>query len=127
MRPGALNQLITIERPTRTRDAGGDDTTTWEPVPGFVRIQAAVIPDGARETFAARQVQSIANALVRIWFQPGIDATMRVCHHVRPGFNEYWDIAGPPIDFESKQREMRLTCLKRDAEGWRRGEDLVNT
>lgn len=121
-----LPQLITIERPVRVQDPDtGDDVETWQPVPPFIRIAAAVLPDRAGEFFAARQIQATGNAMVRIWYQPGIDTTMRVVHHVRPGMDEYWDIQGQ-IPFQSQQRELRLMCLWRDAEGYRRGADLNN-
>lgn len=117
----------TIERCTRVQDPDtGDETETWTAVPGFERIGAEVLPDRAGEFFAARQVQATANAMVRIWYQPGIDSTMRFVHHVRPGIDEHWDIQGL-VPFQYQQRELRLMCLKRDAEGYRRGADLTNT
>jgi SPP1 family predicted phage head-tail adaptor len=121
-----LLQRITIERPDTVQDPDtGDETTTWTPVTGFQRIGADVLPDRAGEFFAARQIQATANAMVKIWYQPGLDSTMRVVHHVRPDFDEYWDIEGL-VPFQSNQRELRLMCLKRDAEGYRRGADLEN-
>lgn len=121
-----LLQRITIERPVRVQDPDtGDDVETWEAVPNFVRIGADVLPDRAGEFFAARQIQATTNAMVKMWYQPGLDETMRVVHHVRPGFDEYWDIQGL-VPFQSQQRELRLMCLKRNAEGYRRGADLEN-
>jgi head-tail adaptor len=120
-----LLQRITIERPVTVQDGGGDDTVTYEPVPGFTRIGADVLPDRAGEFFAARQVQATRNAMVKIWYQPGLVENMRVVHHVRPGMDEYWDIQGL-VPFQSQQRELRLMCLWRDAEGYRRGADLSN-
>jgi head-tail adaptor len=120
-----LPHLISVERVTRTKDAGGNETETWTPVTGFARIPGEVLPDRAGEFFAARQVQATANALIKLWYQPGIEATMRVVHHVRPGFDQYWDVQGV-VPFQMNQRELRLMCLWRDTEGWRRGTDLVN-
>jgi head-tail adaptor len=121
-----LNQRVTIERPVTVQDQDtGDDTVTYEPVPGFIRIGADVLPDRAGEFFAARQVQATRNAMVRIWYQPGLVENMRLVHHVRPGMDEYWDIQGL-VPFQSQQRELRLMCLWRDAEGYRRGADLTN-
>lgn len=121
-----LLQRVTIEESTVITDEDtGDDTTTWNPVPGFIRIGADVLPDRAGEHFAARQIQATRNAMVRIWYQPGLRETMRVVHHVRPGLDEYWDIQGL-VPFQSQQRELRLMCLWRDAEGYRRGADLNN-
>lgn len=125
MQSGKLRQLITIERPTNQQTDAGDVSDGWEPVPGFARIFAEVLPDRAGEFFASRQVVATRNALVRIYYQPGIDETMRVVHHVRPDLDEYWDIGGC-VHFQSNNRELRLMCTWRGAEGFRRGDDLEN-
>lgn len=125
MQSGKFQQLITIQRALRPQNAGGDLAETWEDVSGFARIMAEVLPDRATEFFASRQIIGTTNALIRLYFQPGIDQGMRVVHHVRTDLNEYWDIQGV-ISFQSRQRELRLMCLARDAEGYRRGVDLLN-
>lgn len=117
---------ITIELPRMVQDPDtGNESTVWLPVTGFVRIPAEVLPDRAGEFFAARQVQATMNAMIRLWYQPGLKSTMRAVHHVRPGFDEYWDIQGL-VPFQYQQRELRLMCLWREAEGYRRGADLEN-
>lgn len=126
MQSGKFQHLITIERPTRPQNDAGDLVETWEPLTGFVRIFAEVLPDRAGEFFASRQIQSTTNAMIRLYYQPGIDPTMRVRHHVRPDFDEVWEIHGV-VPYQSRQRELRLMCTKRDAEGYRRGVDLENT
>ena len=125
MQSGKLNQLITIERAVRPQNDAGDFAETWEPVPGFARIPAEVLPDRAQEFFAAQQIQATRNALVRLYYQPGITEQMRVVHHVRPDVDELWDIAGV-VSFQSRQVELRLICIWREAEGYRRGVDAVN-
>lgn len=125
MQSGKFQHLITIETPTRTQSENGDDAETWAAVSGFARIMAEVLPDRAGEFFAARQIQATRNALIRLYYQPGIIETMRVVHHVRPGIDNYYDITGV-VSFQSRQREIRLMCLWREAEGYRRGTDLLN-
>lgn len=125
MQSGKFVHVITIERVRRPQDAGGNLEDDWEPLPGFQRIMAEVLPDRAGEFFAARQVQATRNALVRLYYQPGIDETMRVVHHVRPDLDEYWGIQGV-VPFQHRQRELRLYCLWRESEGYRRGADLEN-
>jgi head-tail adaptor len=122
---GKLQHLITIQRPVPTQSEGGDVDQAWENVPGFARIFAEVLPDRAGEFFASRQLQATRNALIRLYYQPGLDETMRVVHHVRPGIDEYWDIEGV-VPFQYRQVELRLMCKWRDAEGYRRGVDLAN-
>lgn len=125
MQAGKLQHLISIEHRASSQNDAGDFEDVWEAVPGFARIMAEVLPDRAQEFFAAQQIQASRNALVRLYFQPGITERMRVVHHKRPGLNEYWDIVGC-IDFQSKQRELRLMCQWWESEGYRRGADLPN-
>lgn len=125
MQSGKFQHLITIESPTPSQTDGGDDVQTWEPVPGFARIFGEVLPDRAQEFFAAKQIQATRNALVRMYYQPGITEKMRVVHHVRDDLDEYYDVAGV-VSFQSRQRELRLMCIWREAEGYRRGTDLEN-
>ena len=125
MQSGKLVHVITIERRSPVQGATGNFSETWEALPGFARIMGEVLPDRATEFFSAKQIQATTNAMVRLYYQPGIDATMRVVHHVRPGIDEYWDIQGA-VDYQRRQRELRLYCLQREAEGYRRGTDLQN-
>lgn len=125
MQSGKFQHLITIESPTPSQTDGGDDVQTWAPVPGFERIFGEVLPDRAQEFFAAKQIQATRNALVRMYYQPGITEKMRVVHHVREDLDEYYDVAGV-VSFQSRQRELRLMCIWREAEGYRRGADLEN-
>lgn len=125
MQSGKFQHLITIQRPVPSQSDGGDIVETWEPLTGFSKIFGEVLPDRAGEFFAGRQIQATTNALIRLYDQPGIDETMRVVHHVRPGLDEYWDIQGI-VPVQSRGRELRLMCLKRAAQGYRRGTDLEN-
>jgi SPP1 family predicted phage head-tail adaptor len=126
MQSGKFQHLITIERPTRSQTDGGDIVEVWEAVPGFTRIFGEVLPDRGSEFFAAKQIQATRNAMIRLYYQPGITEQMRVVHHVRPGMDEYYDVAGI-VSFQSRQTELRLYGIWREAEGYRRGADLENT
>lgn len=132
MQIGKLRHIVTIEYPQRSQNADtGEVIDTWVPVPGALRIHAEVLPDRATEFFGTRQVQSTLNAMIRLRWREGIDATMRVKHYLRDAAGteplvEYWDVQGA-IHFQDRFRELRLMCLARDAEGFRRGSDLVNS
>lgn len=125
MQSGKFQHLLTIERKVAGQTDRGDDSDVWEPVPGFTRIFGEVLPDRAGEFLAARQIQARRNALIRIYYQPGVDEKMRVVSFVRPDVTEYWDIEGC-VHFQTRQRELRLMCVWREAEGYRRGADLLN-
>lgn len=125
MQSGKMNQLVTIEQLTQPQNDSGDTIDTWTPVTGFVRIPASVLPDRAQEFFAAKQIQATRNALIVIYFKPGITEKMRAVHHVRPGMDDYYDVAGV-VPFQSNQHELRLYGIWREAEGYRRGVDIEN-
>lgn len=125
MQAGKLRHRITLESLTQVQGTGGKLVDTWTPVPQAIRIPAEVLPDRAGEFFAAAQVQATTNALIRMRHLDGVVPTMRAIHHIRPGVDEYYDIEGV-VAFQSRLRELRLMCIKRDAEGWRRGTDLKN-
>jgi SPP1 family predicted phage head-tail adaptor len=125
MQSGKFQHLITIESPTRAQSDAGDVTEAWAPVPGFTRIFGEVLPDRGAEFFAAKQIQATRNAMIRMYYQPGISERMRVVHHVREDLDEYYDVAGI-VSFQARQRELRLFGIWREAEGYRRGADLEN-
>ena len=124
MQGGKLRHRVTIERLEKRQGPTGkilDDS--WVAV--LEREPAEVLPDRAGEFFAANQVQSTGNALIRMRHRDGIKADMRVRHHISPGVDEFYDIQGV-VPFQSRWRELRLMCLRRDAEGFRRGTDVSN-
>lgn len=123
MQRGKLRHRLTIEEPVKAQDSKGQIIETWVPV--ATRISAEVLPDRAGEFFGAAQVQATTNALIRISQRDGITPKMRAVHHVKPGHDEYWDIQGV-VPFQYGGQEIRLMCLKREAEGFRRGTDLKN-
>lgn len=129
MQTGKLRHVVTIEAPSRSQNPDtGEVTEGWAAVPGLERIRAEVLPDRAAEFFGTRQVQATTNAMIRIRWRGGVVPTMRVLHHIADGPDpvfEYWDIQGA-VHFQARFRELRLMCLQRDAEGFRRGIDLVN-
>jgi SPP1 family predicted phage head-tail adaptor len=105
---GKFQHLLSIQRPVPNQSEGGDIGETWQNVPGFTRIFGEVLPDRAGEFFAARQIQATRNALIRIYYQPGIDETMRVVHHVRPGMDEYHE----GFDIEAARERLTKLFLK---------------
>lgn len=125
MQSGKFQHLLTVEQLVETQNSAGDTVQTWTALTGFVRIMGEVLPDRATEFIAAKQIQATRNALIRLYYRPDITEKMRVVHHKRPGLDEYWEVAGC-IDFQCRQTELRLMCVWRDAEGYRRGDDLRN-
>ena len=127
MQPGKLRHRVTIQRLLKQQGPTGlIPEDRWEPI--LPREPAEVLPDRAGEFFAAQQVQATTHAMIRMRHRQEIDSTtdtLRAVHHVAPGVDEYWPIAGA-VPFQYRRREMRLMCVRRDSEGFRRGTDLDN-
>jgi head-tail adaptor len=123
MQPGKLRHRATIEENRRTQGPTGKLSDNWVPV--ISRWPCEVLPDRAGDFFAARQVQYQMNAMIRGRHDSRIRPGMRAVHHIAPGVDEYYNIEGA-IPFQYRFREMRLMCLRRDAEGFRRGTDIAN-
>lgn len=118
MQAGELTERVRIMRAVPRRTESGAEVQDFEL---WFECWAAVEPLSARELYAARQVQSLATARIRIRYRRGLDATMRVEHRREAGspsiFDSY-DIDGPPLETLRRQ-ELTLMAVKRDAEGFR--------
>jgi head-tail adaptor len=127
MQPGKLIHRVTIQRLVKQQGPTGKILPdSWETV--LEREPAEVLPDRASEYFAAQQIQASTNAMIRIGHRSelvGVVEKIRAVHHIEPGVDEFWDIEGV-VPFQYRYREMRLMCLKREAEGYRRGTDVAN-
>lgn len=78
MQAGKLDQRITIEERTDTRNAQtGDVVKTWSE---FASCWAEFEPISARELIRVRQFSSEITTRFKIRWQPGINNTMRVVH-----------------------------------------------
>lgn len=127
MPPGKLRHRITIYKPNEAQDAAGQMVPAGEPIAIASRISAEVLPDRAGEFFEARTVQATTNAMIRIRYRPGVadgnpeGTKIFVKHHIRDGASpvfELWDVEGI-VHFQSRFRELRLMCIKREEQGWR--------
>lgn len=127
MQPGKLRHRVTIERLLKQQGPTGKiPVDSWVTV--LDRAPAEVLPDRAGAFFAADQVQGTTNAMIRMRHSDAvlsITDQMRARHHVAPGVDEFWDIEGV-VPLQYRRREMRLMCLQRQAEGFRRGSDVSN-
>lgn len=127
MQPGKLRHRVSIELLQKQQGPTGKILPdSWVVI--LEREAAEVLPDRAGEFFAARQVQQTTNAMIRMRHRSAllnITQKIRAVHHVEPGLDEVWNIEGV-VPFQFRRREMRLMCLKRDAEGYRRGTDVSN-
>jgi SPP1 family predicted phage head-tail adaptor len=69
MQSGRLRHQITLQSPSRTRNAVGEPVTTWTDV---ATVWASVGPLSARDLFAAQQWQAEVTHRVRIRYAPDV-------------------------------------------------------
>ncbi len=74
---GRLNQRVTLQAKTVTRDAMGAQVVTWQTV---ATVWAAVEPIRGREFVALRSAQSELTAKITIRHRAGVVPEMRVEH-----------------------------------------------
>lgn len=120
MRAGQLRHRLTLQRRADTQSNSG------EVVPGYETLDTVwgnIKPLAGREFFAAQQVQAEVTTEILIRWRPGINSTIRIRHrpNAREGDDDTYDVLAVAEDNVSGVRQLRLMCVKRDAEGWRRG------
>jgi SPP1 family predicted phage head-tail adaptor len=105
-----LRQSVTIQQRTETTNSTGEVEWTWA---DYKTVRAAVEPLRGQEYFAARQLQSSTTTRIRIRYIAGLNTKMRINHASR-----YYAIEGI-INPESRNRELQLMCVEREADGFR--------
>lgn len=107
MRAGRLHDRVTFQRRTESLDAYREDTGTWSDV---ATVAAAVEPLRGKEFFNALQVQSDITTLIIVRYSSdvsGITSKDRIVHG-----SDTYDIAGPPINVNSRNKELQFMCIK---------------
>jgi SPP1 family predicted phage head-tail adaptor len=74
---GSMDQRVTLQRRTGSKDAVGQQAFTWTDV---CTVWAQVQAVRGREFFAAAQAQQEQTVKVRIRYRTDIDATLRLVH-----------------------------------------------
>ena len=100
---GKLRERITIQAPTVTRSAYGDEEVTWTDI---ATIWAAVWPRSGKEYFTSQQWQAEANIQIRIRFRKDINPGWRIKHG-----NNLYDIKAV-ICPEYRRRDLDLMCIE---------------
>ena len=77
MKAGELDQLVIIQSPTETRDAGGAVVVTWD---DLVTAWAAIEPLRGRELIAAQAEASEISGKIRMRYVDGVTSKCRVVH-----------------------------------------------
>jgi len=102
MNAGDLDQRITIQAATVTRDAHGGEIPTWV---SLATVWASKAHKSSREFFAAQKMNSEITDLFIVRFRHGLNAKMRVLH-----FGNTYDLIGTPCDPDGKRQELQLLC-----------------
>lgn len=75
MRSGSLRHRLTIEQPTQSKDALGQEIQTWVQ---FAEVYGSLDPLSGRERFLAAQTVAETTHRARIRFLEGVTTKMRI-------------------------------------------------
>jgi SPP1 family predicted phage head-tail adaptor len=122
MRSGRLRHIVQLQRPHVAQDDSGQPSSQYETFDwDYADIEALQ----GRELFAAQQVQSQLTTKITMRYRRDVDSTVRVLHQVNgndsPADYDVYDIESAAPD-RTQMREIVCLAVKRDAEGWRSGD-----
>ena len=82
LEPGRMRDRVTIQRPVATKSLSGADIITWT---DYLTNRAANVGSPkARKFFGAGRMQVEKEYPVEMWYEAGIDETMRMMFDGRP-------------------------------------------
>lgn len=115
MKPGKLDQRITLQRRLEERNDIGEAVITYV---NAAIVWASVEPLSGRELYAAQQTQSEVTTRIRIHWRRGVSERMRVRHVVSyesPQQVDVYEVLSV-IALKSARYELQLLCARRDSE-----------
>ena len=122
MQTARYRHRLILERRVDSQPASGQVVHAYSEI---AEVLGSVEALSGREFFAAGQVQADVTTRIRIHWRKDVDETCRVIHivdHDSPMKVDVYDISASIPDAKTGRRELQLMCVKRTAEGWRRGE-----
>lgn len=99
---GQMDQRITLQSPSASKDALGQRVETWADV---ATVWARAQPLRGREFFAAGQMQSEAAVKFTVRWRDDVSGRMRVLWRGVPHA-----IVAEPMDVDGKRVELELMC-----------------
>lgn len=81
IKAGSLNQRITFQQKSLTRNGIGEEVFTWSDV---ATVWAEVIPIRGREFYESAQMQQAVDMRFRIRARSGLDGSMRLLWKTEP-------------------------------------------
>jgi SPP1 family predicted phage head-tail adaptor len=115
MRAGHLKHRIVLQSRTETQGSTGEVTWGWSTL---ATVWASVEPVSGRQYFAAAQVQSEVDTLVRIRYRTGLNGKLRVVFvHGSPAITDYFDVMSV-LNLLEARNEVHLMCKRSGAEGF---------
>lgn len=75
MRAGELRQRVTIQIPSRSKNAFDEWVDSWS---DWATVWAAIVPNSGKEYFEAMQASSEVQGVIKIRYRTGVLPTMRV-------------------------------------------------
>ena len=81
IRAGRLRQLVTIQQPTFTQDAAGQQTASWGDVEADVPAEVEAVAGG--ETRRGLQVEATVTTVITMRWRADVGPTWRIVHDGR--------------------------------------------
>lgn len=101
---GEFNVEIMFQKDSGTgKDSFGQPIENWE---DFIPAYAKMVTTGGREFYTAQRLNAETTAVFELWYEPGIDAKMRIRYGDR-----FFSIL-PPINNVNEQNRKLLISAK---------------
>lgn len=103
---GAMDEEITIQSYTESRDAAGGEVLTWTTY-ATVLARVKYAATGMKETYSAGQQTAFSLVEFTIRYDSGVNKKMRIIYR-----SEYLDIVG--VEVLGRDRYTLITCQSRE-------------
>jgi SPP1 family predicted phage head-tail adaptor len=117
MRAGRLRHRVVLQRRSESQGTTGEVTWGWATL---ATVWASVEPVTGRQFFAAAQVQSEVDTLIRIRYRPKLNEKLRavfIQDSGPPKVTQYFDVLAV-LPIHEGRHEVHLMCKRSSSEGF---------
>lgn len=102
MEAGKLNNRITIQTYTDTKDSKGQKIKVWSDA---FTIWAEVVSSTSREFYNAQKNNSETEIVFKVRYRTGITTLKRIKYN-----GVYYEIVGDPVDVKGQRKELLISA-----------------
>lgn len=107
MKAGKRRHLVTIQKPTASRNSFGEVSNTWST---HAQVYASIAPAHSSEQFATAQTQTSITHTIGVEYSTqtsGVTSAYRIKFGAR-----IFHIDGPPRNVDERDREIVFECVE---------------